>query len=162
MKTASHAGTIAVVLVLAALSVGTATHAARPLGRGATSCTATFAGGAMRLCGPATARLSVFHGVTFRNGTCKRETVAGEPTLTLELGQLVPGSKTNGGRSYLKITISGPLARPTSGDVIGFYKSKRWSGVGLSFKAQARGGSFVVRGVPPSKGKATGSFRCSR
>ena len=116
----------------------------------------------MRLCGPATARLSVFHGVTFRNGTCKRETVAGEPTLTLELGQLVPGSKTNGGRPYLKITISGPLARPTSGDVVGFYKAKRWSGVGLSFKAQARGGSFVVRGVPPSKGKATGSFRCSR
>jgi hypothetical protein len=148
----------AAVLVVQALGVG-------PAGAGGqeaavSQCTPKFVAGVMHLCGPATARLSAFPGYVFRNGRCKRETVAGEPNLTLELGQLVPGSEGNGGRPYLQIGISGPLARPTGGRLIAYYKGKRWAGVGESFSGGARGGSFVVRGVPPSRGRATGSFRC--
>jgi hypothetical protein len=153
-------GVIAAIAVVLALAIGASSAGARGAQPSRADCTAKFFGGAMHLCGLATARLSVFPGVTFRNGTCKRETVAGESTLTLELGQLVPGSRTNGGRPYLKVGISGPLSHPTSGYLIAFYKSKRWSGLGQSFKGTARGGSFVVRATPPSRGTATGSFRC--
>ncbi len=132
------------------------------------ACAPKFSRGAMHLCGPATARLSVFAGFTFRNGTCKRLTVAGEPQLVLELGALTPGSATNGGLSYLKIEIDGPLSQPTSGSVISWHDGKRWAGTGESFKGTARGGTFIVSGGyglhPPAYGgrRATGSFRCSR
>jgi hypothetical protein len=125
-----------------------------------------FSGGAMHLCGPATARLSVFRGFAFRNGTCKRLTVAGTPQFVLELGALKPGSPTNGGLSYLKIEIDGPLSAPTSGSVISWHNGKRWAGFGESFKGNARGGTFNVRGgygknPPAYKGQpATGSFHC--
>jgi hypothetical protein len=148
------------VVVLVALAL--AVPAAQSAQRREAACTPKFAGGVLHLCGPASARVSVFRGVIFRNGTCKRQVVAGEPTLTLELGQLVPGSKTNGGRAYLKLIVSGPLARPTGGLVLAYYKSKRWSGTGKSFKGTARRGSFVAVGTPPSRGTATGSFRCTK
>ena len=98
---------------------------------------------------------------TFRNGTCKRSTVAGEPSFILELGALTPGSRTNGGLSYLKIQIDGPLSRPTSGSVISWHNGRRWAGLGERFKGNAHGGTFAVTGVPASGGRrATGSFRC--
>jgi hypothetical protein len=159
-KTMRAMAPTALAAVLAALALGGGPAAARGQGAAMSQCTPKFIAGVMHLCGPATARLSVFSGFVFRNGKCKRETVAGEPNLTLELGQLVPGSKRNGGRPYLKLGISGPLARPTGGHLIAFYKGKRWAGVGESFKGGARDGSFVVSGVPPSRGRATGSFRC--
>jgi hypothetical protein len=132
------------------------------------ACTPKFSEGAMHLCGPAFARLSAFRGFTFRNGTCKRLTVAGKPQLVLELGALTPGSATNGGLSYLKIEIDGPLSQPTSGSVISWHNGKRWAGIGQSFKGTAAGGTFVATGGyglhPPAYGgrRATGSFRCSR
>lgn len=153
---------IAMPIALLVLALGALSPGARGGHGFQASCTAKFVGGAMHLCGPASARLSVFPGTTFRNGTCKREAVAGEQTLTLELGQLVPGSKANGGRSYFKVAISGPLSKPTSGYLIAFRNSKRWAGTGKSFKGTARGGSFKVRGTPPSRGTATGSFRCAK
>jgi hypothetical protein len=126
------------------------------------TCTAKFVAGAMRLCGPATARLSVFPGYTFRNGTCKRTTVAGKPTFILELGALsTVKPRTNGGLSYLKIEIDGPLSHPTGGSVTSWHKGKRWAGVGESFNGTARRGTFVVTGVFANGGRrATGSFRC--
>jgi hypothetical protein len=127
----------------------------------ATKCTPKFSAGAMHLCGPATAQLSVFPGYTFRNGTCKRLMVAGEPQFVLELGALTPGSRTNGGLSYLKIEIDGPPSHPTSGSVISWHNGKRWAGLGDSFKGSARAGSFVVSGVPANGGRrASGSFHC--
>jgi hypothetical protein len=157
-------GVVAAIVAVLALAIGASSAGARGAQPSRADCTAKFFGGAMHLCGPATA---LFRGHTFRNGTCKRETVAGEPTLTLELGQIaVPPGKTNGGRPYLKIGISGPLSHPTSGYVISYYDSKRWSGIGGSFKASfdARhkfvGGSFVGSATPPSRGTARGSFRC--
>jgi hypothetical protein len=152
----------AVPIALTALALAASAASAPGVHLVQARCTPTFVAGAMRLCGPASGRLSVFPGVTFRNGACKREVVAGERTLTVELGQLVPGSKTNGGRSYLKVIVAGPLSNPTSGSVIAFHKSRRWSGTGKSFKGSARGGSFVARGTPPSRGTASGSFRCSK
>ena len=148
-----------VALALVATAVVTASAPAASSAGG--TCTATFVAGAMHLCGPATARLSVFSGFTFRNGTCKRSLVAGDQSLVLELGALKPGSRTNGHLSYLKIEISGPLAHPTSGDVIAWHDGKRWAGVGESFKGSARGGTFVVTAIPANGGRrATGSFRC--
>jgi hypothetical protein len=129
--------------------------------RNSASCRPTFSGGAMHLCGPATAQLSVFPGFTFRNGNCKRLTVAGSPQFVLELGKLKPGSRTNGGLSYFKIEIDGPLSHPTSGSVISWHKGKRWAGLGDSFKGTAHGGIFAVTGAPANGGRrATGSFRC--
>jgi hypothetical protein len=56
--------------------------------------------------------------------------------------------------------LASPLSHSTSGYVIAYYKSKRWSGIGQSFNDTARGGSFVAKGTPPSRGRATGSSRC--
>jgi hypothetical protein len=151
---------VAAALAIFAGCALSASSIAAPAGAAGGRCTPGFVRGAMRFCGPASARVSVFSGVTFRGGTCKQEVVAGERTLTLELGQLVPGSKTNAGWPYVKIDISGPLSRPTSGYLVAFYRGKRWSGLGDSLKASRRGGSFVVRGTPPSHGVAKGSFRC--
>ena len=108
----------------------------------------------------ATPKLSVFSGYTFRNGTCKRSVVAGDPAFVLELGALKPGSRTNGRLSYLKIEIYGPLLRPTSGQVISWHNGKRWSGYGKSFKGNARGGTFVVTRTASGEGRETGSYRC--
>ena len=44
--------------------------------------------------------------------------------------------------------------------MIAYYKSKRWSGIGQSFNGTARGGPFVAKRTPPSRGTATGTFRC--
>jgi hypothetical protein len=123
-------------------------------------CKPTVAKGIIRYCGPATARLSVFSGVTFRKGTCRRQKVNGVPLLTLGLGARSQNAATNSGLTYLGLTISGPPSRPTGGGVIAYYKSKRWGGRGVSFKGSASGGTFVLKGINGSRGRARGSFRC--
>jgi hypothetical protein len=153
--------TIAVVSATAlALAVGGSVAAARPAALGRLLCKTTIVQGVVRYCGPATARLSVFSGVTFKNGTCRRTRVNGAPLLTLGLGSRTQNAATNGGRTYLGLTISGPLSRPTGGGVIAYYKSKRWGGRGVSFTASAAGGRFLVKGINGSKGSGTGSFSC--
>ena len=114
----------------------------------------------VRYCGPATARLSVFPGVTFRNGTCKRQTVNGVPLLSLGLGSRSQNAATNSGLPYLGLTISGPAAKPTGGGVIAYYGGKRWGGAGVSFNGTASSGSFVLRGINGSTGRATGTYHC--
>jgi hypothetical protein len=146
---------------VAALAVAASAAGARVAQPETTSCTAKFIAGALHLCGPATAHLSVFGRYTFRNGTCKRSVVAGESTLVLELGVLKSGSRTNGGFSYFKIEIDGPLSHPTGGHVISWHNGKRWSGYGQSFRGNARGGTFVATRTATGGGRATGSFRCS-
>ena len=114
----------------------------------------------VRYCGPATARLSVFSGVTFKNGTCKRQTVNGVPLLSLGLGARSQNARTNSGLTYFGLTVSGPPSRPTGGGVIAYYKSKRWGGRGVSFKGSATSGTFVIKGINGSRGTASGSFHC--
>jgi hypothetical protein len=114
----------------------------------------------VRYCGPATARLSVFSGVTFKNGSCKRQGVGALARLTVVLGARSQNAATNSGLPYFGLTVSGPLSRPTGGGVIAYWKSKRWGGRGVSFRGNASGGTFVARGINGSSGIARGSFRC--
>jgi hypothetical protein len=121
----------------------------------------------IRYCGPATATLSVFPGVTFRNGTCRKTTANGQPALFLKLGvrslknPLLKGG-TNGGFAYFDLSVIGPLSQPVGGGVIAFSKGKHWYGRGVSFSGTASHGTFVALGLPArgSHGRATGSFRC--
>ncbi|MDX6510671.1 MAG: hypothetical protein QOE36_175 [Gaiellaceae bacterium] len=106
-------------------------------------------------CGPATARLSIFPGVTFRNGSCRRS----PGLLSVGLGSRTQDVSTNGGKAYLGLILSGSPSHATGG-VIVYSKSKRWAGRGVSFKGNARGGTFVVQGINGSHGTATGRFRC--
>src|SRR5437867_10987422 len=109
-----------IALVAAAaltVTVAGSVAAGRPAALGRLLCKATIVQGVVRYCGPATARLSVFSGVTFKNGTCKRSRVNGVPLLTLGLGTRTQNAATNNGRTYLGLTISGPLSRPSGGGV---------------------------------------------
>ena len=127
-----------------------------------TSCDAggRLVGRTVVYCGPARASLGVFPGAVFRNGSCRSTTVAGVRQFTLKLGARTPNAGTNDGRPYFGLTISGSFSHPTGGGVIAYWKGKRWGGVGVSFRGNARGGSFAASGINGSHGHATGSYRC--
>jgi hypothetical protein len=150
---------VSVVAAAAAVAVGAC---AGTVGQAAAraACKPAIVKKVVRYCGPATAKLSVFSGVTFKNGTCKHQKVNGVPLLTLGLGMRSQNAATNNGLTYLGLTVSGPPSRPTGGGVIAYYKGKRWGGRGVSFKGTATSGRFVVRGINGSRGTATGSYHC--
>ncbi|MDX6510673.1 MAG: hypothetical protein QOE36_177 [Gaiellaceae bacterium] len=126
-------------------------------GRASLLCKSKLVNHVMHYCGPATAKLSVFSGVAFKNGSCHRS--AG--ILSVGVGQRSRTAiMSNGGKAYFGITISGPLSHPTGGGVIAYARSKRWAGRGVSFKGNAHGGTFVAVGIQGSHGTATGSFHC--
>lgn len=152
-------GLVAAALAIA-LVAGVSVAAAKPDTLRALLCKPTIVQGVVKYCGPATARLSIFPGVTFKNGTCKRQTLNSGPLLSLGLGARSQNVATNSGLAYYGLTISGPLSKPTGGGVIVYYKSKRWGGRGVSFKANGSGGTFVVKGINGSRGTASGSFHC--
>lgn len=139
---------------------GVSVAAARPDSTSALLCKPKIVQTVVHFCGPATARLGVFPGVTFKNGTCTRQTLKSGPLLSLGLGTRSQNAATNSGLAYLGLTVSGPLSKPTGGGVIAYYKSKRWGGRGVSFKASGSGGTFVVKGINGSRGTASGSFHC--
>lgn len=153
--------TSSVWLVSAAAAVATATFAGTFGQAGARlACKPTIVNKVVRYCGPASAKLSVFSGVVFKNGTCRHLTVNGAPLLGLGLGKRSQNAATNNGLTYFGLTISGPPSRPTGGGVIAYYKGKRWGGRGVLFRGTATAGRFVVKGINGSRGTATGSFRC--
>jgi hypothetical protein len=119
----------------------------------------TLQGTVVHFCGPATARLSVFSGVTFKGGTCstKRD---GSVTFKLAIGTRTQDALHNKGLPYFGLTLTGPLSSPTGGGVIAYWKGKRWGGAGTSFRGDARSGSFRLRGINGSSGTASGSFHC--
>lgn len=139
--------------LVAALALGVSVAGA---GRDGLLCKSTIVRHVVRYCGPATATLSAFPGVAFKNGTCRHS--AG--LFSVGLGSRTQNANTNGGKAYFGLTISGPLSHPTGGGVIAYSKSKRWGGRGVSFKGNAHGGTFVAQGINGSRGTATGSFRC--
>ena len=159
MERAPISSVVAAVLAVA-LAAGVSVAAARPDAFRGLLCKPTILQGVVHYCGPATARLSVFPGVTFKNGTCKRQTLSSGPLLSLGLGARSRNAATNSGLAYLGLTVSGPLSKPTGGGVIAYYKSKRWGARGVSFRATASGGTFVVKGINGSNGTASGSFHC--
>jgi hypothetical protein len=162
MKSNMHTRFATLAIGALALLVGTAVSvaAAGPAAVARLQCKPTIVNRVVRYCGPATARLSVFSGVTFRNGTCKRQTVNGVSLLSLGLGSRSQNVRTNSGLTYFGLTISGPPSRPTGGGVIAYYKSKRWGGRGVSFKGNATSGTFVIKGINGSRGTASGRFHC--
>ncbi|MEP6977513.1 MAG: hypothetical protein ABI948_05620 [Thermoleophilia bacterium] len=159
MKRASIGHVVAAALAVA-LAVGVSVAAARPANLRALLCKSTISKGVVHYCGSASARLSIFPGVTFKNGTCTRQTLKSGPLLSLGVGARSQNAATNSGLAYLGLTVSGPLSKPTGGGVIAYYKSKRWGGKGIAFKASASGGTFVVRGINGSTGTASGNFHC--
>ena len=128
---------------------------------GAGSCSPKLIGQTVHYCGPATAKLSTFSGVTFRKGSCKRTRVNGRPFMTVKLGIRTQDAVHNSGKDNFELSISGPLSSPTGGGVVAYHAGKRWGGRGVSFKGTATGGSFTARGINGSHGTARGSFRCS-
>ena len=111
-------------------------------------------------CGPASASLSVFAGAVFKNGSCRTTTVNGVPQFTVKLGARTQSARTNDGKPYFGLIVTGPLSSPMGGGVIAYWKGKRWGGVGVSFKGNARAGSFDASGINGSHGHTSGSYRC--
>jgi hypothetical protein len=162
MKSNVHTRFAALAIAALALLIGAAVSVAAA-GPGAVAqlqCKSTIVNRVVHYCGPATAKLSVFSGVTFRNGTCRRQTVNGASLLSLGVGVRSQNARTNSGLTYFGLTVSGPPSRPTGGGVIAYYKSKRWGGRGVSFKGSATSGTFVVKGINGSHGTFSGSFHC--
>jgi len=123
-------------------------------------CRPTIINGAVHYCGPASASLSVFPGVTFRHGTCRSQLVGGKPLFTLKMGVRTQNAATNRGLRYFGLSISGPFSHPTGGGVIAYSGGKRWGGPGVSFRGSASGGSFIARGINGSRGTANGRYHC--
>jgi hypothetical protein len=117
----------------------------------------------MHLCGPAVAH---FRGFTYLHGTCKPASPSRTTqSFVVELGELHPGSPTNGGKPYLKIEIDGPFTNPTSGHVISWLRGKRWAGYGESFTPKfARGrfakATFAATRTAAGVDRKTGLFQC--
>jgi hypothetical protein len=133
---------------------------------GHAACRPTASTAAIRYCGPATATLSIFRGVTFRGGTCAVKG-SGFPNLSLKLGSRslknpFQTGGTNSGLPYYDLSVSGPLSSPAGGGVVVFWKGRHWYGRGVSFRGDAHAGTFVAQGIPErgSHGTATGSYRC--
>jgi len=124
----------------------------------------TIANGVIRYCGPANARLSVFPGVRFQNGSCyfysttSRSGWAG--VVNVELGSRSFNRKTNKGLRYMVLSAAA-LPRPNGTSVTAYSKGKRWHGAIVSpYDGKSHAGRFVARGDQGSHGRATGSFRC--
>jgi hypothetical protein len=112
-------------------------------------------------CGPASARLSVFRSALFRGGFCARKRVDGIGLLQVRIGaRSLDGSRTNDGLPYFSLGITGSPSGAKSGNVIAYYRSRRWIGRIVSFRGNAHGGTFAAQGVGGSRGRATASFRC--
>jgi hypothetical protein len=166
VRTGWRAAGVAATIALLTVSVAGA-GARSPLVSAACNPLGKRVGQTIRFCGPATATLSVFSGVTFRNGTCRRTTANGNPALFIKLGTrslrnpLQKGG-TNGGLAYYDLSVIGPISQPVGGGVIAFWKGKHWYGRGVSFSGTSSRGSFVAQGIAArgSHGRATGSFRC--
>src|SRR5215207_10888845 len=110
-----------------ALAVGAPSEGARSVGS-ACDPSGQLVGRTVVFCGPATARLSIFPGVVFEDGSCVTRKVNGVSHFTVSLGARTQNARTNGGRPCFGLTVTGPLSRPTGGGVIAFWKGKRWGG----------------------------------
>lgn len=157
---AAVVGVAAVTAVVAsALAVG-APATAGQAAEATCKASGTLVNRVVHYCGPATAHLSTFAGITFRNGTCRHETLKSGSLFVLGMGVRTQDAAKNSGQPYFGLTISGPVSHPTGGGVIAYSGGKRWGGRGVSFKGSSSSGTFVVQGINGSAGTATGSFHC--
>jgi len=116
----------------------------------------------MHMCGPATATISHWPGLIFRNGTCPAIETGDDAEFTLELGAIAPGHADNNKLDYLKIQIFGPFSSPSSGVVIAYHDGKRWSGYGQSLSRTHTGWTFVASRYASGRGRFTGAFQCGK
>jgi hypothetical protein len=87
--------------------------------------------------------------------------VAGVDLLQVRIGaMLLDETPANGGLTYFSLGIADSRSKPTSGNVIAFFRSRRWFGRVISMKDGAVGGTFVAQGITGSHGRANGRFRC--
>ena len=132
-----------------------------PAAAGATTACVQISRNVAHYCGPAAARLSVFPAAVFRHGSCTRKRNGGFRLLQVRIGvRSLDGSRTNGGLPYFSLGIAGSRSQPKSGNVIAYYRSRRWVGRVGSFKGDEDGGTFVAEGIAGSRGRATARFRC--
>ena len=157
-----HRRSIWLLLLVAAVSIAVSAAASGRGGAAPTGCKpfGRLVGHTVVFCGPATASLSAFSGAVFENGTCGTTRVAGVQQFALRLGARTQSERTNDGRPYFGLALSGPFSHPSGGGVIAYWKGKRWGGVGVDFKGDARAGSFVASGINGSHGHSAGSYRC--
>ena len=151
----------AIAALAAAALIAAAARAERPAEANSSPCVPAH-GVITRYCGAATARLSVFPGVLFSNGSCTRSRSGGVQLFTIRIGakSRLPGV-TNDGLMLFTLQLTGPPTHPTSGLVLAYSKRGYWQGRIVSFRGGARAGTFLAQAVFPSRGQATGSYRCS-
>jgi hypothetical protein len=112
-------------------------------------------------CGPATARLSIFAAARFRHGSCTRRRVGSVRLLQVRIGaRSLTGSSTNAGLPYFSLGLVAARSGQKSGNVIAFFRARRWVGRVGSFKGDQNGGTFVAQGIAGSRGRTRGRFRC--
>jgi hypothetical protein len=149
-----------------ALGVSAATGALALLsGSGSAAGTATLcvrtSASVARYCGPASASLSVFPDTRFRGGFCVWKTVGSVALLQVRVGaKALDGSPANDGLPYFSLGAAGSRSRPESGNVVAFFRSRRWIGRLLSLKNDVGGGTYLAAGIAGSHGRASGRFRC--
>jgi hypothetical protein len=146
-----------------AAAVATAVSGAAARGPAARPCygqlLATVRNSVVRFCGPAQARLNVFPGAVFQNGTCVRERRFETQSLVIELGSRSLDNKRNRGFRYMHLALwSAP--RAAMGTVTAYSKGKRWDGfLVTAYKPNTTAGRFVAQ-AQYSRKRVTGSFRC--
>ena len=157
MQFSRTAVAVALGAAIGMLPARSASHAAV---RTATACV-HISRNVANYCGPATAQLSVFPGAVFRNGTCTRRRIDAVRLLQVRIGaRSLDGSQTNHGLQYFSLGSADSRSQPQSGNVVAYYRSRRWFGRGVFLKGGAEGGTFLVRGVAGNRGRAIASFRC--
>ena len=157
MLLARTAVAVAIAAAIGMLALRSTSHAAV----GTTTACVHISGNVAHYCGRATARLSVFPAAFFRRGSCARRRVGGVRLLQIRIGaRSLDGSRTNGGLPYFSLGVAGSHSQPRSGNVIAYYRSRRWVGRVGPFKGDEDGGTLVAEGIAGSRGRATGSFRC--
>ena len=132
-----------------------------PAAAGATTACVHISRNVAHYCGPATAQLGVFPGAVFRNGSCTRKRIDAVRLLQVRIGaRSLDGSQTNHGLPYFSLGSADSRSQPKSGNVVAYYRSRRWFGRGVLLEGGADGGTFLVRGVAGNRGRAIASFRC--
>jgi len=150
----------AIAALAAAALVAAAAQAGPPATANSSLCVYAYSD-ITRYCGAATARLSIFPGILFSSGSCTRRRSGGVQLLTIRIGAKSLALRlTNDGLTLFTLQLTGPLSHPTSGFVLAYFKSKYWQGRSVSFRGGARSGTFLAEAVFPSRGHATGSYRC--
>ena len=155
-------GTVRLAMAVPAVAalIAVAPQPEPPAGATSSPCLHVHAG-ITRYCGPATARLSAFPRIVFSGGSCTTRMSGGVQLLTIRIGAKSPlPGLTNDGLTFFTLQLTGPLAHPTSGLVLAYLRSKYWQGRTVSFRGTTRAGTFLAEGVFPSRGQASGSFRC--